>query len=209
MEEDMTEGKSTGTLQTIPSVSWAWFHCGALDLLVSAVLLGIGIYSLVHQVFNPKESIVHFIIFALTVFVLAKIFEAKVQQKLFLRIPEANRELSKMEWVSGITIIAILLVPFLLKNFLEFDVLRMVGIASLMALLVGVIHSIRVKYYYFIGIAFIYCVLLIRSFLGDSFTTVLPASQAWVRYILAGLLFGTFSISRLVRFFKQYPLIEE
>ncbi|MDD4310218.1 MAG: hypothetical protein PHO32_07540, partial [Candidatus Cloacimonetes bacterium] len=130
-------------------------------------------------------------------------------KKLFLRIPKENTKLDKMELFSEIAVFVIIIGGVLVSGYFDKLTLLIISISSLLALLIGIINSIRVKYYYFLIIALFYCVLLMRSFLGDSFTTILPASQAWVRYLLAGLLFGAFSIARLLSFFKQYPVIKE
>ena len=205
----MTEAKTFVTQQGIPSVSWAWFYSGAIDLLVSTVLVGIGLYSLLHRVLIFKESIILVVLVGAIGFILTQVFNAKVQNKLFLRIPKANAKLDKMESFSEIAVIVILLGGLILSLTLDKLSLPIMSIASLIALLIGIINSIRVKCYHFLLIAFLYCVLLMRFFLGDNFTTMLPASQAWVRFLLIGLLFGTASIIKLVSFFKKYPVIEE
>lgn len=206
----MTEQKTTETQQSIPSVSWAWFHSGAVDLLISTVLVGIGLYSLLHQAVNPKESIIWFSIVVVIVIILQRVFDAKVQQKLFQRIPKENTKLDKMELFSEIAVFVILIGGLMLPKISGISTLPlMLSISSLLALLIGIINSIRVKYYYFLLIALIYCVLLIRTFVGSNLTVLIPTAWSNVRYLLVGLLFGAVSINKLVYFARKYPVIKE
>ncbi|MDY0151473.1 MAG: hypothetical protein RBS43_04290 [Candidatus Cloacimonas sp.] len=210
----MKEASAPKQQQIIPSVSWGWFHSGAMDLVVSVVILGIGLYSPVISVL--KSELIAFVVAVTLMVVLTHVFNAKVQKKLFQRIPKAHAKVSRMELGSEILTIVIILGGVIAAKTINNMSVQILGVVSLLALLIGAINSIRVKYYYYLVIALIYCVLLIRSFLGDSLTMALhsltmalPTAWGWVFYVYTGLLFSTLATFRIIGFMKRYPRVSE
>ncbi len=207
----MNESTDQKPQQDIPSVSWAWFHSGSIDLLVSTVILLIGLFLLVDNSIGIGKF--SFVIYIGIGFILNQIFMTKVYKKLFRRIPKVNSKLSRMELVSEILFVVVLgvLLPIAALGGLtdKWGVETVLMIAITLLLLIGAINSIRVKYYYYLIIAGGFCILMIRSYMGDKVASVLPSTWSGARYILIGLLFGAASIHRINNFMKRHPQISE
>ncbi|MDZ4122526.1 MAG: hypothetical protein U1C33_08895 [Candidatus Cloacimonadaceae bacterium] len=207
----MNESTYQKPQQDIPSVSWAWFHSGSIDLLVSTVILAIGLFFLITN--NIEMVSFSTAIFAVVFIIMSRIFTDKVYKNLFRRIPKENSKLSRVELVSEIMLLVILAVflPVAGVGGLmdKWGVKTVMMLTILLLLLIGAINSIRVKYNYYLIIAGVFCILMIRSFMGDRIASVLPSAWSGARYVLVGLLFGAVSIHRISKFMKRYPEISE
>lgn len=207
----MKENESSPVQLSLSSVSWAWFHSGAIDLFACLALAFVGVYSLLYSPTMAgnisSTSLRTRFLFYVVLAVGNVIINSKITQLINRRFSKPRPPLDKIEKVSYISIFVIFGVGLILSEFAKNQSNLATLFMAIAILLVGVFNCIRVKYYYFLFIMVAICILIIRSLMGDNLVLLLPTVWGGVRYMIVGLLFGTIAIFRLVNFAKKYPII--
>ncbi len=103
------------------------------------------------------------------------------------------------------------LVLWSLENFVIYtfvepdgDAAKMLMRTLMTVLLIIIIGSIRVRYYFFLPLAALAYLLMIRSLMGDRFVTLLPMELGGFRHVIGGSIFAALSLFRMWRYCKNH-----
>lgn len=215
----MNQTDSPQLVQSPPSLAWAWFHSGLIDLICSFVIIAIGLIYL--PIIEKADAwtmtkglvfnIVAIVVVLGVIVLIPMLYIGSRAVMLRKRLEKEKLKRSPMDWISQILGFLIYLTAYGATSFWDFPEQLVFSIAGLLLLLLVGINAILAHYHSFWFIFVAISILSVRVYLKGDLPSVLGTSGLMLalRYLIIGAVFSIVSIIQLNRFAAKYPVISD